>query len=415
MNSEFDIVILGLSITSSWGNGHATTYRGLVKGLAQRGHRVLFLERDADWYSQNRDEPHPQGCRAAIYKSVEELVTNFELQIGQAKLVILGSYVPEGIQIGHWITSVARGRTAFYDIDTPVTMSLLAKGAASYITPELISRYDAYFSFTGGPILRIIEKAYGSPMARALYCVVDQDNYRPVQAPEKWGLGYLGTYSADRQPSLNTLLLESARQYPEVRFVVAGPQYPESIVWPANVDRTNHLAPGQHAEFYAAQRFTLNITRDAMKQAGYSPSVRLFEAGACGAPILSDWWAGLDSIFQIGSELLVAESTEDVLRSLRDTPDPIRRQMGDKARQRVLAEHSPLARAKQLEEYLEQMNDNLSSGAPWRHGRAGQIPGGLDSKLSSESKGKNASEALVTDISGHSNSGHLHQPVGTGG
>jgi len=410
-----NIVILGLSITSSWGNGHATTYRGLVKGLAQRGHQVLFLEREAEWYSQNRDEPHPKGCHTVTYRSFEELVTNFEKQIVEASLVIVGSYVPEGIRIGSWITSVASGRTAFYDIDTPVTISLLEKGAAEYLNPELISRYDAYFSFTGGPTLRRLESGYGSPMARALYCVVDQDNYKPVMASEKWSLGYLGTYSSDRQPSLDTLMLEPARQCPEARFAVAGAQYPANIVWPANIDRTDHLSPRQHPEFYAAQRFTLNLTREAMKQAGYSPSVRLFEAGACGAPILSDWWPGLDSIFEIGSEVLVVESTDDVLRCLRDTPDSIRRQMSDRARRRVLAEHSPLARARQIEEYLEQMNDNVSSGAAWRHGRTGQFPGGFAAGLSSESEWSESGEAAGGGVSGDSDSGYLHESAGTRG
>jgi spore maturation protein CgeB len=375
----------------------------------------LFLEREAEWYSQNRDEPEPHGCVTAIYGSVEELAKQFEEQVADAKLVIVGSYVPDGIEIGSWVTSVSGGRTAFYDIDTPVTMALLENGAATYITPELIGRYDAYFSFTGGPILRTIENTYGSPMARTLYCVVDQDKYKPVDAAERWALGYLGTYSSDRQPSLDKFMIEPARQSPEKRFAVAGAQYPDRIVWPGNIDRTSHLSPPQHPAFYASQRFTLNITRDAMKQVGYSPSVRLFEAGACGVPILSDWWPGLDSVFEIGREVLVVESTEDVLRTLRDTPDAVRRQMADSARRRVLAEHSPLARAKQIEEYLEQMNDNVSSGAAWRHGRTGQLPGGFAAGLSSESEWNESGEAAGGGVSGDSDSGYLHESAGTRG
>jgi spore maturation protein CgeB len=375
----------------------------------------LFLEREADWYSQNRDEPHPQGCLTAIYGSFDELVKRFEKQIVEAGLIIVGSYVPEGIRIGSWVTAVARGCTAFYDIDTPVTLSMLENGGAEYIHPELISQYDAYFSFTGGPTLRRIESTYGSPMARALYCVVDQDIYKPVRAIEKWALGYLGTFTADRQPSLDRLMLEPARECSSARFAVAGPQYPRSINWPENIDRTDHLAPGEHPEFYGGQRFTLNITRDAMKQAGYSPSVRLFEAGACGVPIISDWWPGLDSIFEIGRDLLVVESTEDVLRCLRDTPEAVRREMGERARRRVMAEHSPVARAKQIEEYVEQMNDNVSAGAAWRHRRGGAIPGGVGFGLSSESKRRGASEASGSDVSGDSDSSHLHESVGTGG
>ncbi|HTF64964.1 MAG TPA: hypothetical protein VK638_19985, partial [Edaphobacter sp.] len=188
-----DIVILGLTVTSSWGNGHATTYRSLIRGLAARGHRVLFLERDAPWYAGNRDEPNPPGATIAIYQSFEELVARFEREVEQASLVIVGSYVPDGVRCGEWVTSVALGKTAFYDIDTPITLAKLGAGEEEYITPNLIRRYDAYFSFTGGPALRHIENHYGSPMARALYCSVDLERYCPFAMDMQWDLGYLGT------------------------------------------------------------------------------------------------------------------------------------------------------------------------------------------------------------------------------
>ena len=360
MNHSLDIVILGLTITSSWGNGHATTYRGLVKGLAARGHRVTFLEREAEWYSSNRDEPNPQGATVAIYKSLEQLRWKFEATIKNASLVIVGSYVPQGKELGEWVLSVARGKCAFYDIDTPVTLSLLEAGQADYISASLMRRYHVYLSFTGGPLLRTIENAYGAPMARALYCAVDQEIYRPVSPAGEWDLGYLGTYSADRQSSLDQFLLEPARCWKDGRFAVVGPQYPEDIAWPHNVERATHLSPREHPAFYASQRFTLNITREAMKAAGYSPSVRLFEAAACGAPVISDWWEGLDYIFTPGREVLIAETTDDVLRFLRDFDPNHAKELGSRARQRVLAEHSPVARAIQVEAVVAEMNDNVA-------------------------------------------------------
>ena len=123
MSPPFDVVILGLSVTSSWGNGHATTYRSLIRGLAARGHRVLFLERDVPWYAGNRDQPHPAGARTELYESVEDLTARFEREVSEADLVIVGSFVPDGARVGDWVTSVARGVTAFYDIDTPVTLA----------------------------------------------------------------------------------------------------------------------------------------------------------------------------------------------------------------------------------------------------------------------------------------------------
>src|SRR4051812_16337134 len=163
------IVILGLSITSSWGNGHATTYRGLVKELAARGHRVLFLERDQQWYAANRDLPKPPYSRVALYTTLKQLKDRFTTAVRNADLVVVGSYVPEGIAIGEWVLRTAQGATAFYDIDTPVTMSGLARGDVDYVSPAQIARYNVYLSFTGGPILDFIENEYGSPMARPLY------------------------------------------------------------------------------------------------------------------------------------------------------------------------------------------------------------------------------------------------------
>jgi spore maturation protein CgeB len=347
------IVILGLSITSSWGNGHATTYRSLVRGLDALGHNILFLERNLPWYQGNRDEPNPAGAQTRLYEDAAELMANFEQPVSAADLVIVGSFVPDGIVIGKWVTSVAGGVTAFYDIDTPVTLDKLEHGSAEYITPELIRRYDLYLSFTGGPTLKHIERHFGARMVRPLYCSVDPRQYMPLHGAIKWDLGYLGTYSDDRQPGLENLMLQPARQWSQGRFAVAGPMYPDTIEWPLNVERTIHLSPREHPAFYGSQRFTLNITRDAMKRAGYSPSVRLFEAAACGVPVISDWWIGLDSFFTPGKEILLAEDPDDTLRFLRDTSDATRFMIGAHARRKVLTEHTPETRARQLVDYVD--------------------------------------------------------------
>lgn len=350
-----NVVIFGLSITSSWGNGHATTYRSLVRGLACNGHHVKFFERDVPWYRDNRDDANPSGSETILYRDLEELKLLAASSVETADLVIVGSFVPDGIAVIRWVTEAARGVTAFYDIDTPVTLSKLEDGSCDYISPILIPRFDLYFSFTGGPTLRCIERAYGAQHARELYCSVDTSQYLPASLEHRWELGYLGTWSQDRQQSLEELLLEPARQQAGSRFAVVGPQYPDSIVWPSNVDRVTHLSPREHPEFYGSQRFTLNITREAMKRAGYSPSVRLFEAGACGAPIISDWWDGLDSILEPGREILITSDAEDTLRYLRDIPEVKRRQIGEAGRKRILAEHTPWRRAAQLEQYVREV------------------------------------------------------------
>ena len=348
------IVILGLSITSSWGNGHATTYRGLVRELTATGHDVLFLERDQPWYAENRDLPQPPFGETQLYKSLTQLKRHFANEVRDADCVIVGSYVPDGIAVGEWVTAHAHGVTAFYDIDTPVTLSALECGDCEYLSAELIARYSLYLSFTGGPTLRKLEREYGSPKARALYCSVDPELYFAELVPPKWVLGYLGTYSDDRQPTVDRLLLQPAAKLPTQRFVVAGPQYPDSIPWPKNVEHITHLEPKKHRAFYNAQRFTLNVTRADMIRAGFSPSVRLFEAAACGTPIVSDEWPGLSEFFTPGEEILIARSTEDMLEILREMSDSDARAVGERARERVLAAHTAAHRAAELEGFIEE-------------------------------------------------------------
>src|SRR4051794_27781603 len=242
---DLDIVIIGLTITSSWGNGHATTYRGLVRELTRLGHKVLFLEHDKPWYASNRDLPNPPFGQTELYTSLGDLKDRLGSAISRADAVIVGSYVPEGVAVGEYVTQTASGLTAFYDIDTPVTLAKLQRGDHEYLSPELIPEYDLYLSFTGGPTLARLENEFGSPRALPLYCSVDPDLYFPEPQSIKWDLGYLGTYSADRQPPLDRFMLEPARQRPDAKFVVAGPQYPPSIEWPKNIQRINHLPPSQ--------------------------------------------------------------------------------------------------------------------------------------------------------------------------
>jgi nucleoside-diphosphate-sugar epimerase/spore maturation protein CgeB len=344
------LVVLGLSLSSSWGNGHATTFRALLKAFAARGHAILFLERDVPWYRNNRDVTAPDYCRLEYYSSVEQLA-DWREEIQAADAVIVGSYVPDGVEVGHFVQQHAGGIKAFYDIDTPVTLAKLQRGDFEYLSPEVIPGYDLYLSFTGGPTLDRLERQYGSPMARALYCSVDAQAYHPLDIPKRWDLTYLGTYSDDRQPTLERLLIEPARRFPDLRFCVAGPQYPDSIAWPANVERIEHLPPAEHAGFYAASRWTLNVTRADMIAAGWSPSVRLFEAAACGTPVISDKWAGIDSVLEPGREIVLAESADEVARQLFSGEKG--RDIGRASRARILANHTADHRASELERHIQ--------------------------------------------------------------
>ncbi|WP_018261708.1 CgeB family protein [Methylobacterium sp. WSM2598] len=354
MTRPLDLVVLGLSLSSSWGNGHATTYRALLRAFAARGHRVTFLERDVPWYAAHRDLAAPDYCDLVLYPDLAAL-RDLRPRLLRADAVMVGSYVPEGVAVGALAVATMReagGVAAFYDIDTPVTLAKLARGDHEYLTPDLIRAYDLYLSFTGGPVLERLEREFGAPRARALYCSVDPALYAPTGAEPVYDLSYLGTYSPDRQPTLERLLIEPARRAPELRFVVAGPQYPADIAWPPNVERRDHVGPADHPAFYGLSRWTLNVTRADMRAAGYSPSVRLFEAAACGTPILSDDWPGLGTILAPGREIVVAEGPDAVLSALTRTSPAERAALAQAARRRVLARHSAAHRAQELEAAL---------------------------------------------------------------
>lgn len=352
------LVILGLSITSAWGNGHATTYRGLCRALAARGHRIVFLEWDAPWYSGQHRDLSPEACDFAevvLYRDWAEARARLGRELADADAVMLGSYVRDGIEAARWLADAYAGPRLYYDIDTPITVRALRdEGGAEYLGADQVGHFDVYFSFTGGPVLAELERRLGARRAVPLYCAVDPDQHRPVEARAEYrcALGYMGTYAVDRQPGLERLLLEPARRLPEREFVVAGPQYPETIDWPRNVRRHEHVPPADHAAFYVSNRLTLNLTRAEMRRWGWSPSVRIFEAAACGAAIVSDSWEGLDHFLEPGRELLIADGPEDVVRYM-NLSDAELRAIGEAARERILAEHTNAARAASLETEIE--------------------------------------------------------------
>ena len=324
------LVVIGLSLSSSWGNGHATTFRALLREFAARGHEITFLERDVPYYAVHRDLPAPDFCRLEFYSDTADLKNRFAADLRASDWTIVGSYVFDGVAVGEWACQSAR-RCAFYDIDTPVTLAKLERDDTEYLSRELIAKYDCYLSFSGGPTLDKLERM-GSPRARALYCSVDPNLYFPENIEIKNDLNYLGTYSPDRQPTLNELLIQPARALPNFQFCVAGPQYPAEISWPKNVARIDHLPPAKHRAFYNASAWTLNVTRADMIAAGHSPSVRLFEAAACGTPVISDFWHGLDELFAFDSEICVARNCDEARAILCEVPEPKRQQIGAAAR-----------------------------------------------------------------------------------
>jgi spore maturation protein CgeB len=349
------IVLYGLTITSSWGNGHATTYRSLLKALHGRGHQIHFIEKDVEWYRSNRDLPEPSFCSVQLYEQWDKNIVSLLATSRDADVIVIGSYFPDAIAATTALLEQASCPILFYDIDTPITLNRLREyGGTEYLDTALIPHYDAYLSFTGGPALRELEQHYGAQRALPFFCSVDPALYRPTPARAEFrsDLSYLGTYAADRQSKLMSLLNGAAELLPQSRFLVAGPQYPADIAWQPNVERIIHIPPPDHPAFYSSSRFTLNLTRDDMVATGYSPSVRLFEASACGAAILSDSWEGLADFLAPGEEILLPKDASEVAAILKHTTDDDRKRIGQRARDRILAEHTADHRAAQFEQII---------------------------------------------------------------
>jgi spore maturation protein CgeB len=351
------LVFIGLSLSSSWGNTQATAYRALLKGLAQRGHEILFLERDQPWHAANRDLAKPNFCRLRLYHSVSDL-WSYAADVADADAVIIGSHVPDAANVIAWAASARHGALCFYDFNTEMTLRHLAAGALDAMLPSLIPLFDVYFSSTGGEVLEQLQRTYAASQPVALYASVDADIARQASVPNRWDLGYIGSDDPSHRDALERLLLEPARRAPDRRFVVAGgaknvgrpigaPNNGKEIVWPDNVERIQHLPPGSHATFYAACGWTLNLASH-----DHTPASPLFEATACGSSVITNAWRGISDVLEPRREIMVANTADEVLSAL-SMQDEHRREIGRAARRRALRHHTGLHRATELEAWLQ--------------------------------------------------------------
>jgi spore maturation protein CgeB len=352
------LTVFGLSVSSSWGNGHATLWRGLIKALVRRGWQVTFFERDLPFYRHTRDMVSIEGGDLVLYDDWDEIRQRAEQDIADADVAMVTSYCPDGIAATELVLDASAALRVFYDLDTPVTLSHLRRGeTTSYVGPQGLSGFDLVLSFTGGAALDQLRTILGARRTAPLYGHVDPEVHRPADPNPAFAgdLSYLGTYSEDRQEGVERFLVEPARRRPEQRFVIGGAQYPHAFPWTENIHFVRHLPPPDHPSFYVSARMTLNVTRGAMAEFGWCPSGRLFEAAACGAPLISDVWPGLEDFFEFGREIIPVRSTEDVLAVL-DLPDTELQRIGRNGRQRVLADHTSERRAHMFETIIESVD-----------------------------------------------------------
>ena len=340
------ITLFGLTLSSSWGNGHATPYRAILRALHRLGHSVTFYERDVPYYAKHRDFEQCTYCDLKLYSSWDDICVQALAEAAESDAVITASYVPEGARIADALLSLDGPLRVFYDLDTPITLQRLAESDLDYIRARQLSGFDLVLSWTGGEALVALVRDFGVRAAQPLFGCVDPDVYRPVRPRPglRCELSYMGTYASDRQAKVESMFLQPARLRPYSSFLLAGPLYPPEWRWPANVQRAEHVPVADHPALYSSSRIALNLTRESMAASGYCPSGRFFEAAACGAPIVTDWFCGLDSFFEPGQELIVANGTEEIMHAL-DMPDSDLFRMARRARQRTLDEHTGYRRA----------------------------------------------------------------------
>lgn len=368
--------VFGLTISSSWGNGHATLWRGLLRALARRGHRIVFFERDVPFYAAHRDLVTMDGVDLVLYADWPTARSRAARAVGDCDVAIVTSYCPDAIDatdlVVHAPGSLLR---VFYDLDAPVTLSRLREGLpVEYIGRRGLSDFDLVLSYAGGTAVTLLEERLGARRVAPLYGSVDPSVHRPVSPVEEYrgDLSYLGTYAGDREQALERLFLIPARRRPERRFIVGGSGYPDATAWPDNVAFVRHVPPPEHARFYSSSRLTLNLTRGPMLETGHCPSGRLFEAAACACTVVSDDWEGIDHFFEPGREILVARTPEDVVQALAMPPEEVLA-IGLAARERALAEHTAERRAIELEEILA----GARAPRPARHAAEAVRSGGI--------------------------------------
>ncbi len=360
-NQTLDLVIIGRSILSSHANPSADLYRGLINELAHHGHRTTYLEPEQKGRKSPRDMLRSPYCEVWTYSDVDTLLMEYLPVIASADLVLLGSGLLECDRIAAWIAEEARGIKIYYDTDLSYTLQHLDAGDhvrdTSQLTASTIRSFNLYLSTTGGPALQRLASDYDVACVRPLYESIDPFSFYRMDIEQNYDLGFIGNFKPERQYLLENLLLEPARITPNRQFALAGAGYPFSSIWPDNLTYLEHLPETNRVDFYNRQACTLILGKSDRREHGFTPPRQLLAAAACGVPVLTERWQGLEEFFEPSRELFCVNEEQDVLDVLYGTDDTSRRKVGAFARERVLSSHTTAHRAQQLLGYWEEIAD----------------------------------------------------------
>jgi len=355
MSESFNIAFFGSSLVSSYWNGAATYYRGIVHALHRRGHRVTFYEPDAFERQSHRDMEDPDWAKVVVYPGEgEEGVMRALEQARGADVVVKASGVGvfdallerEVLALGGAGTTVI-----FWDVDAPATLERIAHDPEDPFR-ALIPRYDLVLTYGGGPPVIEAYRGFGARDCIPVYNALDPETHHPVPREARFSadLGFLGNRLPDREARVDRFFFEAARRAPDQRFLLGGSGWDDTI--PANVRRLGHVSTRDHNALNCSVRMVLNVNRDSMARFGWSPPTRVFEAAGAGACLIVDAWEGIEEFLEPGREVLVAEHGLAVADYLRGIDADQARRIGENARRRLLADQTYAHRALQVERLL---------------------------------------------------------------
>jgi spore maturation protein CgeB len=346
----------GSSLVSAYWNGAATYYRGLLKALAERGHEILFCEPDAFGRQQHRDMDDPDWAQVLVYAPDAGGMNHALAAARDADVVVKFSGV--GVLDAELEAAVLAQRGAhqtvlFWDVDAPATLDRMQANANDHLR-TLIPRYDAVFTYGGGNAVVRAYRSFGARDCVPIYNAVDPATHHPVPPEPRFeaDLAFLGNRLPDREARVEEFFLRPASALPECRFLIGGNGWHDKPM-PSNVTDAGHVYTCDHNAFNCTPHAVLNINRESMARYGASPATRIFEAAGAGACILSDAWVGIEKFLEPETEILLAESGDDVVQRLSALGDKTARRIGEAAKRRVLAEHTYALRAAQVEAALE--------------------------------------------------------------
>lgn len=357
MPKPLRIAFFGSSLVSCYWNGAATYYRGIIRALHERGHKVTFFEPDAFGRQQNRDIDDPDWAQVVVYSGEDEAEAARALEQARGvDLVVKASGVgvfDEFLEREVLSLQSATTRVAFWDVDAPATLERMLGDTHDPLRAH-VPRYDLVLTYGGGQ--RVID-AYHDLGAREcvpIYNALDPDTHHPVPADPRFDadLAFLGNRLPDREARVHRFFFDAARQAPEFAFLFGGSGW-DDVALPENVRYLGHVSTRDHNAFNCSARMVLNINRDSMARFGFSPPTRVFEAAGAGACLVTDAWEGIEMFLEPGREVLVADGPEQIVELLRSIDPAQARQIGERARARLLREHTYAHRAAQLEDLLE--------------------------------------------------------------